>query len=806
MTTSEAVPNLQSWVDVQHPSTIRESTPVTGMQTSQDPLSQFQTESNKGSPSMEHQEQQGQGKDAQIGVGELDNEEDTYHSSSTTNSYRDEWFRLFERDDYLQVVKQEGKKGRLRSSRFRSICWKIYLDCLPEDRTAWLQSVRENRKKYDGFREQHIHSTKEGLRDRAMDPTLNNPLSQMEESPWNRFFQDKDCRTEIKQDVVRCFPEIAFFKSEKIRDMMIDILFCFAKENSHVLYKQGMHELLAPLMFVIHCDQQAFLHAKEMESQLEIVSELMNPDYLEHDSYTLFCHLMETAEPWFHHGQDFPAQSGFVQSEPFSKPEECNPSSPLVKKLNRIREFILKKHDFELYTHLNQLDIQPQIYGIRWLRLLFGREFTFQDLIVLWDAIFADSPMLDLVDYIFVAMLIKIRELLLTAEYANCLMLLMRYPTVDDIHYLVNKALHLRDPKNNPRQANYQFQIYSQMKSGNVISTTRGHVTVPKKPVPVVKKTTSAVSQGFNSLRRIGKGANAQKDKGSKSKTMEDLPHPLAHSTSDLVTDIQTRDLKVLSKSSIAGMETLSSSTEGLSKMEKTGKQAPPSLQPNIFAKPRSAGKKHDPETEMQLAVSQSRFNELQNMCRYCASKMEAHILQMQDGLLQLNLQTDDELFVSLAGLKQLKDIMNGKLRFTQGLIDPDEISINDNHYSHGEGAEQQSIPQENQSDDTIHTTNNNSNANAPITSIQSSSEVEPDDTLRESPVSGSTEQPITASLGTEGEEPHDTAAVIGERNARVNPFNTNGVKDKELVSGGLDEEDQENGNAKCNSHPLFDS
>ena len=47
----------------------------------------------------------------------------------------------------------------------------------------------------------------------------------------------------------------------------------------------------------------------------------------------------------------------------------------------------------------------------RWVRLLFGREFTFQDLIVLWDAIFADSSMLDLVDYIFVAMLIKIREL-----------------------------------------------------------------------------------------------------------------------------------------------------------------------------------------------------------------------------------------------------------------------------------------------------------------------------------------------------------------------------------------------------------
>ncbi|XP_041460256.1 TBC1 domain family member 5-like isoform X2 [Lytechinus variegatus] len=799
------VSDLHGWLDVQHPFTITKSTPVRGMQTSQDPLSEFQqSEINEGSASKEIQEKPGQGKDAQIVAREVDDEEDTYHSSSTTNSYRDEWFRLFERDDYLQVVRQEGKKGRLRSSRFRSVCWKIYLECLPDDRTSWLESVRANRKKYDGFREKYIQSTKEGLMDSALDPTLNNPLSQMEESPWNKFFQDKDCRTEIRQDVVRCFPEIAFFKSEKIREMMVDILFCFAKENSHVLYKQGMHELLAPLMFVIHCDQQAFLHAKEMESQLDIVSELMNPEYLEHDSYTLFCHLMETAEPWFHHGHDFPPpQGGFVQSEPFSKPEECNPSSPLVKKLNRIREVILKKHDFELYTHLNRLDIQPQIYGIRWLRLLFGREFTFQDLIVLWDAIFADSPMLDLVDYIFVAMLIKIRELLLTAEYADCLMLLMRYPTVDDIHYLVNKALHLRDPKNNPRQANYQFQIYSQMKTGNVISTTRGNVTVSKKPVPaggvgVAKKTSSAVSQGFNSLRRIGKGANGTKDKGSKSKTTEDLPHPLAQ-PSDLVTDIQKRDLKVLTKPSIASMETLSSNTEGLSKVEK---QAPINPQSKIFTKPRSASKKPDPETEQQLAVLQSRFNELRTMCRYCASKMEAHIFQMQDGLLQLNLETDDELFVSLAGLKQVKDILNGKLKFTQGLIDPDEININDDHYS--QGAE--SFTQDNQSESIFHSTNNNSNSDAPMKSIHESSGAGPDNHSKDSRVSDSTQQPTTVSLGTEGAELQDKASVIGQRNVRENPFNTSGVKEKEFLSGGLDEEDKENGNIKCNSHPLFDS
>ena len=46
----------------------------------------------------------------------------------------------------------------------------------------------------------------------------------------------------------------------------------------------------------------------------------------------------------------------------------------------------------------------------RWVRLLFGREFDLQDLLVLWDALFADSRSLDLVDYIFVAMMFNIRQ------------------------------------------------------------------------------------------------------------------------------------------------------------------------------------------------------------------------------------------------------------------------------------------------------------------------------------------------------------------------------------------------------------
>lgn len=55
-------------------------------------------------------------------------------------------------------------------------------------------------------------------------------------------------------------------------------------------------------------------------------------------------------------------------------------------------------------THLSCLSCS------RWVRLLFGREFPLQDLLVVWDALFADSITLDLVDFIFVAMLLYIRD------------------------------------------------------------------------------------------------------------------------------------------------------------------------------------------------------------------------------------------------------------------------------------------------------------------------------------------------------------------------------------------------------------
>ena len=45
------------------------------------------------------------------------------------------------------------------------------------------------------------------------------------------FYRDDELRALIKQDVDRTIPEVAFFQSNKIRKIMCDILFIYAKSK-----------------------------------------------------------------------------------------------------------------------------------------------------------------------------------------------------------------------------------------------------------------------------------------------------------------------------------------------------------------------------------------------------------------------------------------------------------------------------------------------------------------------------------------------------------------------------------------------
>lgn len=390
-----------------------------------------------------------------------------------------------------EVLARVASSGSLRSSSCRSAVWRLVLRCLPYETKDWEINLSRSRNHYRVLKEAHVidpHDTKF-----SQDPQLNNPLASVEHNPWNTFFEDNDLRDIIGKDVSRTFPEIEFFQNTNIRQMMSDILLVYAKEHPFANYRQGMHEILAPLIFVIYLDNEAFQHAKENDElktltveEEDILNCLFCKEYLEQDSYTLFCAVMLEVARWY----EEPVHSDNLKQpstkEPYMRVQDSVPSSRLMEDLVEIGN-LLQEIDPTLAKHLSSLDIPPQLYGIRWLRLLFGREIPLHDLLFLWDIILIDRPIAPLAKCIFVSLLVQIRHLLLSSDYGGCLQYLMRYPPIADIDSFAKLARHYRNPKKNAKPV---------IKSNNF-----SHITVagsshpnrtqrPQKPLAISKART----------------------------------------------------------------------------------------------------------------------------------------------------------------------------------------------------------------------------------------------------------------------------------------------------------------------------
>jgi TBC1 domain family protein 5 len=147
-------------------------------------------------------------------------------------------------------------------------------------------------------------------------------------------------------------PENLYFQEPTAQQMMLDILFVFCKLNQDVGYRQGMHELLAPVLWVIQqdsIDPESLKNTESTPSERGILEEILDFRYIEHDSFTLFSLIMHTAKSFYELNSD--AQSGSGQE-----------TSPIVEKSKRIHEQYLNSVDPELAEHLKEIEVLPQVF------------------------------------------------------------------------------------------------------------------------------------------------------------------------------------------------------------------------------------------------------------------------------------------------------------------------------------------------------------------------------------------------------------------------------------------------------------
>ena len=231
---------------------------------------------------------------------------------------------------------------------------------------------------------------------------------------------------------------------------MTNVLFIYSKVHCSVSYRQGMHELLAPLLAAIDVDSVDMIHADPycLASQtpiMKVIFEILDRRFIEHDTYALFDHLMQTCAPWYHVPQESrerlprigthrkPAISTKQEVERLDmiRQHEIERSIPIVAKCHKLFQNKLSRIDPELTDRIKELKIEPQLFGIRWFRLLFSREITDREnMFALWDCLFADKTNgpLDLAEWVALVMLLAIRNELVTGDYTDCLKKLLNFP------------------------------------------------------------------------------------------------------------------------------------------------------------------------------------------------------------------------------------------------------------------------------------------------------------------------------------------------------------------------------------------
>ena len=133
---------------------------------------------------------------------------------------------------------------------------------------------------------------------------------------------------------------------------MVDILFIYCKLNPDLGYRQGMHELLAPILWVVDrdaVDTDSAEQATSSEKDDRLMPQLLDSSYVEHDSFSLFCSVMQTARVYYEHTEQ---QSGGGRTG----------TIPIVSRCQHVHNDLLMEVDPELAQHLQVLEILPQIF------------------------------------------------------------------------------------------------------------------------------------------------------------------------------------------------------------------------------------------------------------------------------------------------------------------------------------------------------------------------------------------------------------------------------------------------------------
>ncbi|EDR26677.1 hypothetical protein, conserved [Entamoeba dispar SAW760] len=317
------------------------------------------------------------------------------------------------------------------SKALRPLAWKIFLKVIkPQASEEWIETMNKQRKSYDDLRAMHWEN-KEKLEPKV---AFVDPLAPPTEDPEIKF--NKDILRRVEADVNRLFSDQEYFTDPQFREKITRMCYIFAKDHKDKNYQQGFHEIMAIIYHTFDTDiTTTFIKERSEQISLEepnksILLEMFNTKYLEEDTYITFEYLMKDL--------------GVLYEFRDLKRSVADNSSKIQEKCEAIFDN-LNQYDSQYHSILLKHQVLS-VFGIKWLKMMFAREFLLADSVIIWDAIFAYGSSLKLCDGFFLAMLHYIRnDIVEHDDYIYIMKRVTKFPPVENLHNLIKLAVNIAE-------------------------------------------------------------------------------------------------------------------------------------------------------------------------------------------------------------------------------------------------------------------------------------------------------------------------------------------------------------------------
>ena len=356
----------------------------------------------------------------------------------------------------------------------RPTAWKIFFGIFPNNSNIieWIETINKLRIKYNKKKKKYLSIKK--YKGDPLNIGGGNNSNKKSERNFNTLYEENELRRIINLDIIRTYQNINLFSQEKIKKLLLNILFIWCKENDDVSYRQGMNDLVAILIICFYPyyfsfeekekpnkeDVIKYINIKEPKERYKYSNIVYNyfhdEDEIECDLFFAFDSLMKKGMKNLFDPRLFQrGEPEYKLYEIFSDMYKEEIDEEKVNFISR-RCFLLineklKKIDEELFQYFKKIDINCGAFLQKWLRCIFCREFELNQVFILWDVILVEDFVneknqkysLAFMDSICLAMILRLRKYILNRDQNDCFSLLFKYPKIDNIKNIIVLAYHI---------------------------------------------------------------------------------------------------------------------------------------------------------------------------------------------------------------------------------------------------------------------------------------------------------------------------------------------------------------------------